>query len=1156
MPPPEHMTVLLVSDQAEAIKRVTICLRSFYPGCRVEAVYSEEEALEWASKEPWHALLVDEHLPPRMTLDSLAELRRRAPAAAIIVLTESAEPSAAMQLVRGGADCALFTKSPGFLGELMVMLREVLEKRDLRLQRDLTQSRYLRLLELLPDLVYELDPDGRFVFVSQNVVSVLGYSPDELIGLHYSSLLLPDDREAAAFRFNERRTGARATGNLPLRLVVKPTGQTPPRVATVEVSAKGLYDRRNHLVGTIGTAHPVRTERVAEITAQPGAAEPLATEEPPAAAEPVTGPPSRGERRRAPRFELPLEAKLTDGERTWQGSVTTIGLGGVAMAFDGTVPAQANQAIRLGLASAVAVLQLKGVIQRSGELDRRRVGPRVFPGTSLVVELKDLGLEERMVLGSLLEGIRDRSVSATLTALLHPAEEEDVVLEASAELIGPVPRVPLESFPPEADEQAHVEQRLATRVNFVMAAHIQPDHKPPTGQPIEGRTLNLSLNGACLRLQTDEELISRRITIEFSVPPATPGLQDSQGDVTAGCRVVGEVAWVLPDPVPLTMGSSMPASRVGVRFLHLQEPGEDRLRTIVTGLLTYPLRIHGADSSSRLISTFMACRSHRGQPLAVFYDRPRKPLPPGAPLVVIAPDYGETKRDYVFLAYALASNGFHVLRPDYTNHVGESHGDMMSSTLSDMERDLTALLSFAANSWPASPLVLIGSGLGGRVALKASAHDGRARLLILLSGVLDVRAALRAVHGEDVVGAHLAQARTGILNTFGLNVDAGRWLGDLVQQDFMDLASTVRDAQRITAPTILYAGEQDPRTPFAAVKEVAEALGSEATQTYLLPEPTHRLHEDPRTDRALYRQVIVDCLERCYPASAGEGPQPPSLREIDRQRLLELDRLLARRSQPVVGGFDLLAAASEPEPVAGGFGDGWRLLDDVYRLMGQIELPGRILDVACGTGHFGKVLLINQAYRSLHGPLGGTRMPLYVGVDADPKTLARAMADLQTVGARLSRMGEQPAPVGDGVPTAWGVLDPAEPFPFKDGVFERIVCNFALNTLVDPLSTVRELIRLLVPGGRLILASLKPHADFALLYRRIVANAQHEEARRTAERLLRHWGTIAEAEGNGTLRLFSRLELSNLLRSSGLSNPRVYPTLVNQAYLALAEKTD
>ncbi|MGH7206418.1 MAG: response regulator, partial [Nitrospiraceae bacterium] len=138
MPQTDPVSLLLVNEQAEEIKLVTISMRGFYPGCRVEAVYSAEEALEWASKQDWHVILLDEQLSPRSGLDILPELRQRAPNAAVIVQTEQTDATTAVQAMRAGADYYLFKKSPAFLTELMIVTREVLEKRELRTRLDLT----------------------------------------------------------------------------------------------------------------------------------------------------------------------------------------------------------------------------------------------------------------------------------------------------------------------------------------------------------------------------------------------------------------------------------------------------------------------------------------------------------------------------------------------------------------------------------------------------------------------------------------------------------------------------------------------------------------------------------------------------------------------------------------------------------------------------------------------------------------------------------------------------------------------------------------------------------------------------------------------------------------------------------------------------------
>src|SRR5207247_2253731 len=104
---------------------------------------------------------------------------------------------------------------------------------------------------------------------------------------------------------------------------------------------------------------------------------------------------------------------------------------------------------------------------------------------------------------------------------------------------------------------------------------------------------------------------------------------------------------------------------------------------------------------------------------------------PGAPHVIIAPGYGETKTDYVTLAYYLAANGFHVLRYDHTNHVGESDGEMSEATLSSMNQDLGTVLDYANRTRPTSPIVVIAANVTGRIALKRLAQDHRVALLVV-----------------------------------------------------------------------------------------------------------------------------------------------------------------------------------------------------------------------------------------------------------------------------------------------------------------------------------------------------------------------------------------------------------------------------------------
>ena len=62
MPRSEPVTILVVNEQADEIKLVTLSLRGFFPDCRVEAVYSADEALQWVTRADWDLVLIEERL--------------------------------------------------------------------------------------------------------------------------------------------------------------------------------------------------------------------------------------------------------------------------------------------------------------------------------------------------------------------------------------------------------------------------------------------------------------------------------------------------------------------------------------------------------------------------------------------------------------------------------------------------------------------------------------------------------------------------------------------------------------------------------------------------------------------------------------------------------------------------------------------------------------------------------------------------------------------------------------------------------------------------------------------------------------------------------------------------------------------------------------
>jgi PAS domain-containing protein len=61
----------------------------------------------------------------------------------------------------------------------------------------LSEERFRSLVTTIPDIIYRIDENGYFTFVN-DAVTLLGWSPDDLIGRHFSAFILPADVDAVS----------------------------------------------------------------------------------------------------------------------------------------------------------------------------------------------------------------------------------------------------------------------------------------------------------------------------------------------------------------------------------------------------------------------------------------------------------------------------------------------------------------------------------------------------------------------------------------------------------------------------------------------------------------------------------------------------------------------------------------------------------------------------------------------------------------------------------------------------------------------------------------------------------------------------------------------------------------------------------------------
>ncbi|MDH5428097.1 MAG: methyltransferase domain-containing protein [Nitrospirota bacterium] len=520
------------------------------------------------------------------------------------------------------------------------------------------------------------------------------------------------------------------------------------------------------------------------------------------------------------------------------------------------------------------------------------------------------------------------------------------------------------------------------------------------------------------------------------------------------------------------------------------------------------------------------------------------------PIVVLAPGYGETKRDYLTLAYYFACNGFHVIRYDHTNHVGESQGRHFDISLSSMKHDFQSVVEFAHQQWPQGPVIGVASSLSARVALKAEREEPALALLVLLVGIVDVQQSVATVHQDNVFANYLTGQIQDSANILGFNVGR-QFLCDAVTNGFATLDTTLNDVETLTTPVMYVSAGKDAWIEHQALATFKQAIDSRLSKWLDVPEALHRLQENPKVARNTYRQIIQHCREQVGTSFLEGNIQEPNRGDLGKQNRQEK---FAQSQQPHTHvGQTFWSDYLGQFQTVGTCQDYVQLLDHVFHALGPITSGQRVLDAGCGNGNVGLYFLHLLKNHPTPSRLVSDNPIRYVGIDVVPEALNRAQGKmLQAV-----QSSEQCRRThGASVQMSWAQVDLQDPLPFVDDHFDRIVSNLVVGYVSDSLAVLRELYRVLAPGGRMVLSNLKPNGDFSGIYQNLVSQAGHQEQKAEARELLNNYGKIRQAEKEGQFRFFDHTEWKNALKDLNCVYAEVYPTFANQAYLIVLEKPE
>jgi PAS domain S-box-containing protein len=208
---PDALEILLVEDNPTdaLLVQAQLALIST-PPLHVHSVTTLAEATQRLTSHTFDAVLLDLSLPDGEGLESLVRVREASPGVAVVVLTGLQDEGLAMRVVQAGAQD--YVAKGRIDGQVLArILRFAIERN--RLQQQIVRQARLRdaMFDAMSDLGEGLavtdSATGRFLYVSDSLAHMFGYTPEEMLALATLDLAGDEVRESLIDRHRQRMAG-------------------------------------------------------------------------------------------------------------------------------------------------------------------------------------------------------------------------------------------------------------------------------------------------------------------------------------------------------------------------------------------------------------------------------------------------------------------------------------------------------------------------------------------------------------------------------------------------------------------------------------------------------------------------------------------------------------------------------------------------------------------------------------------------------------------------------------------------------------------------------------------------------------------------------------------------------------------------------------
>lgn len=511
----------------------------------------------------------------------------------------------------------------------------------------------------------------------------------------------------------------------------------------------------------------------------------------------------------------------------------------------------------------------------------------------------------------------------------------------------------------------------------------------------------------------------------------------------------------------------------------------------------------------------------------------------GTTAVVIPPAWGRTKETLMPLAATIvecfrrAKRPISVLRFDGIGKRGESFREPECTgagtehhrfTFSQGVRDIRTAINYLdtrPDGRPAS-LILVSFSASSIEARRAVASDPRISGWVCVVGSADLQSMMRSISGGIDYALGIERGvKFGLQEILGVAVDMDLAGTDALEYQLVYMSDARRDMARIRVPVTWIRGRYDA---WMDAERVRDAMSrGDTSKRKLIEVPTGHMLKSSRQALGVFQLVAREV------GSMSGGPDVrsavPNIAELERRRLAELRRLPSRGvdlkqfwSDYLLGrdrtiGFELMTLTSAYR-------------DLMRSQIRDLQLVGgqRVVDLGSGTGAFPYYFL--QSKPAENGVV-------IIEVDFVRGALCRARSRLS--GDHKVRFLEADLDIG----TSHLNL------PFASASVDCVLASLLLSYVGDPKAVLSEIRRILRPGGRLVVSSLRRDADMSKLFVDGVAELRErwetefvgwaggrafEEATRA---YLNEASRLLDLEEQGRFKFWDALEIQSLLRSQG-----------------------